>query len=291
MLAFGLYCAALCLVKGLNQTNMDNRFAFGLWIFLDLTVIALGAGAFFTGFLLYILKLRDLRAVINSACTDSVITFNMNQVISPITLTSGDFLLFKNLTFQGPGANVLTIQRSAAAGTPLFSIFSIYEQSVTTVISGLTLSNADSSINGGAIMNQGTLTVNNVTLSNNHSASGGAAIINTSTGNTTITNSTISGNQSGSVGAIFNAHGAMTISISNARTNEALGPGSASAHLGLEHFAIESADIDADIARLKDLGAHHQEGPILAPNGVRFAFLAVPDDVRIELVQPPKPAA
>ena len=35
---------------------MDNRFAFGLWIFLDLTVIALGAGAFFTGFLLYLLK-------------------------------------------------------------------------------------------------------------------------------------------------------------------------------------------------------------------------------------------
>jgi menaquinone reductase, integral membrane subunit len=30
---FGLYSAGLCLVKGLNQTNMDNRFAFGLWIF------------------------------------------------------------------------------------------------------------------------------------------------------------------------------------------------------------------------------------------------------------------
>ena len=40
---------------------MDNRFAFGLWIFLDLTVIALGAGAFFTGFLLYILKIKELR--------------------------------------------------------------------------------------------------------------------------------------------------------------------------------------------------------------------------------------
>ena len=58
LLAFGLYSAGLCLVKGLNQTNMDNRFAFGLWIFLDLTVIALGAGAFFTGFLLYILKIE-----------------------------------------------------------------------------------------------------------------------------------------------------------------------------------------------------------------------------------------
>src|SRR4051794_8013893 len=67
LLAFGLYAAGLCLVKGLNQTNMDNRFAFGLWIFLDLTVIALGAGAFFTGFLLYILKLKDLQAVIYSA--------------------------------------------------------------------------------------------------------------------------------------------------------------------------------------------------------------------------------
>ena len=67
LLVFGLYAAGLCLVKGLNQTNMDNRFAFGLWIFLDLTVIALGAGAFFTGFLLYIMKIKELGAVINSA--------------------------------------------------------------------------------------------------------------------------------------------------------------------------------------------------------------------------------
>ena len=67
LLGFGIYATALCLIKGLNQTNMDNRFAFGLWIFLDLTVIALGAGAFFTGFLLYILKFKELGSVINSA--------------------------------------------------------------------------------------------------------------------------------------------------------------------------------------------------------------------------------
>src|SRR5215472_9304428 len=76
MLAFGLYSAGLCLVKGLNQTNMDNRFAFGLWIFLDLTVIALGAGAFFTGFLLYILKLHNLRAVINSAVVIGLVCYS-----------------------------------------------------------------------------------------------------------------------------------------------------------------------------------------------------------------------
>jgi molybdopterin-containing oxidoreductase family membrane subunit len=76
LLAFGLYSAGLCLVKGLNQTNMDNRFAFGLWIYLDLTVIALGAGAFFTGFLLYILKLDELRAVINSAVVIGLVCYS-----------------------------------------------------------------------------------------------------------------------------------------------------------------------------------------------------------------------
>jgi Ni/Fe-hydrogenase subunit HybB-like protein len=76
MLIFGLYSAGLCLIKGLNQTNMDDRFAFGLWIFLDLTVIALGAGAFFTGFLLYILKLHDLKAVINSAVVIGLVCYS-----------------------------------------------------------------------------------------------------------------------------------------------------------------------------------------------------------------------
>jgi Ni/Fe-hydrogenase subunit HybB-like protein len=76
LLLFGLYAAGLCLVEGLNQTNMDNRFAFGLWIFLDLTVIALGAGAFFTGFLLYILKLHELRAVINSAVVIGLVCYS-----------------------------------------------------------------------------------------------------------------------------------------------------------------------------------------------------------------------
>jgi Ni/Fe-hydrogenase subunit HybB-like protein len=67
LLCAGVYAVYLCLRYGLNQTNMDNRFAFGIWIFLDLAIIALGAGAFFTGFLLYILRWRELKSVINSA--------------------------------------------------------------------------------------------------------------------------------------------------------------------------------------------------------------------------------
>src|SRR5512144_593722 len=76
LLALGLYAVYLCFAKGLNQTNMDNRFAFGLWIYLDLTVIALGAGAFFTGFLLYVLRRKELKAVINSAVVIGFICYS-----------------------------------------------------------------------------------------------------------------------------------------------------------------------------------------------------------------------
>lgn len=76
LLMVGLYAIYLCLAEGLFHTNMDNRFAFGIWIFLDLTVIALGAGAFFTGFLLYILKRKELKAVINSAVVIGLICYS-----------------------------------------------------------------------------------------------------------------------------------------------------------------------------------------------------------------------
>ena len=76
LLGLGIYAAGLCLYYGLNQTNMDNRFAFGLWIYLDLSIIAMGAGAFFTGFLVYILKQADLKPVLNSAVVVGLICYS-----------------------------------------------------------------------------------------------------------------------------------------------------------------------------------------------------------------------
>ncbi|MBW1721052.1 MAG: polysulfide reductase NrfD [Deltaproteobacteria bacterium] len=67
LLAWGGVSAFLVLWKGLNQTNMSNIFAFALWIVFDLAVIALGAGAFFTGFLTYIIGRKELRNIINAA--------------------------------------------------------------------------------------------------------------------------------------------------------------------------------------------------------------------------------
>jgi molybdopterin-containing oxidoreductase family membrane subunit len=90
VLGLGLYASFLILWRGLNQTNMDNRFAFGIWIFLDLAVIAMGAGAFFTGFLVYILRREDLKPVLSSAvvlgfiCYSGAIAILMLDVGQPL---------------------------------------------------------------------------------------------------------------------------------------------------------------------------------------------------------------
>lgn len=82
--------------------------------------------------------------------------------------------------------------------------------------------------------------------------------------------------------------GGLAVNISGARTGETLGSGDASAHHGLEHFGLDSEDIEADIRRLTGLGAVLLEGPIQVPGGPRIAFLRGPDDTRLELVEPRK---
>ena len=76
------------------------------------------------------------------------------------------------------------------------------------------------------------------------------------------------------------------VNISNARTDEKMGDGDPDAHWGLEHFGFDVTDIGAEIERLEGLGATLKEGPIDVPGGPLIAFLAAPDDVRIELIQP-----
>ena len=72
------------------------------------------------------------RFVIADVCASSVITFAPN-VTGAINLTSGELLINKTLTINGPGANLLSVQRSAAAGN--FRIFNIAPASVIAAIS------------------------------------------------------------------------------------------------------------------------------------------------------------
>ena len=78
------------------------------------------------------------------------------------------------------------------------------------------------------------------------------------------------------------------VNISGARTNEQMGGGDATVHWGIEHFGLNVDDMDAEIRRLEGLGAELMEGPIDVPNGPRIAFIKVPDDVRIELLELPR---
>jgi len=156
LLIFGLYAAGLCLVKGLNQTNMDNRFAFGLWIFLDLTVIALGAGAFFTGFLVYILKLRELRAVINSAvviglvCYSGAVAVLMVDVGQPLRawftfwypnvhsmLTEVTFCITCYLTVLAIEYLPIVLKNRKLREVPAFLVFEFQLHKLTYVLAGV----------------------------------------------------------------------------------------------------------------------------------------------------------
>ncbi len=62
---FGIFAIQI-LFWGLGYTDMNNNFAMGMWIIGDLGLVALGGGAFFTGFFLYIFRVDDLEPLINS---------------------------------------------------------------------------------------------------------------------------------------------------------------------------------------------------------------------------------
>ncbi|MBW1650624.1 MAG: polysulfide reductase NrfD [Deltaproteobacteria bacterium] len=75
ILLWGVIAMLLCWFKGLNQTNMNDAYGFALWIWADLAVIALGGGAFFTGFLKYIVGKDELKNIINYAVIIGVICY------------------------------------------------------------------------------------------------------------------------------------------------------------------------------------------------------------------------
>jgi hypothetical protein len=182
----------------------------------------------------------SLRQAILDACPDSTITFDMTpgHVTSPITLTSGELLINKSLTIQGPGANLLTI-----SGNNSSRVFNLTAASPGVVtFSGLTISNGQvpSGSSGGGILNNSTATVNIIssTLSGNSSAGFGVGggIFN-DTGTINVTNSTISGNSANFGGGIHNNNtGAINVTNSTISGNSAREGGG-----GMFNFAATGA--------------------------------------------------
>src|SRR5882762_1765935 len=157
-----------------------------------------------------------LRQAVIDACAGSTITF-ANNVTGTILLQDGQITIDKNLTIQGPGANLLTVKNIAPQSST--SRVFLVNAGVTATIAGLTITGGNVPGNGGGgggIFNNGTLTVTNSTISNNSSGvnsfgnGGGIYKI----GTLTVTNSTISNNSSDSGGGIYNSFG-LTLNVAN----------------------------------------------------------------------------
>jgi Ni/Fe-hydrogenase subunit HybB-like protein len=86
VLLWGIYAMLLCWLKGLNQTNMNNAYGFALWIWADLAVIALGGGAFFSGFLKYLVGKDELKNIINFAVLIGFICYSSALLILAIDI-------------------------------------------------------------------------------------------------------------------------------------------------------------------------------------------------------------
>jgi molybdopterin-containing oxidoreductase family membrane subunit len=80
-LMIGVLAAVMCWGLALNVTYLNNNYPFGLWIAADLGIIALGAGAFFTGFLRYIVKIDELKNIVNYAVVIGVLCYASAQGI------------------------------------------------------------------------------------------------------------------------------------------------------------------------------------------------------------------
>ena len=166
----------------------------------------------------------SLRTIIANACTGSNITFAAN-VRGAINLTSGELAINKAMTINGPGAHLLSVQRSIGASN--FRIFN-NTGNYSVAISGLTIANGSGQL-GGGIYNPGTLTLTGVTISGNAALNGGG--IHNDFGTLAIIGSTLSGNTvssnsvAGSGGAIFNRGGTVALTNSTVSGNSAIGPG------------------------------------------------------------------
>ena len=94
-------------------------------------------------------------------------------------------------------------------------------------------------------------------------------------------------------GLLFNAPivsvevGGVRINISGLKPDETLPEGNSRQSLGLEHFGLETDNIERDLAYLLSEGAELLGGPYQNEIGATVAYIKAPDNVRIEILQLP----
>ena len=197
-----------------------------------------------------------LRAAIeeaNSTTAQDAVNFALPNP-STIDLTLGELVINTNIYIVGPGARRLTVQRSQAVGTPQFRIFRVQITGTAfppPTIRGMTVTNGNSSADGGAIYVElnAILQLVDVSITNNTAAGSGGAIINL--GSLAISRSLIASNTSNGDlgGGICNVNpGTTSLTISDSTlTNNVGGQGGAIYSSG--NFSLANVTISQNTAR------------------------------------------
>ncbi len=156
-------------------------------------------------------SLRDVITQVNADTADQyVINFAVTGTIDLIDPLPA---LKNELSFQGPGASALTVQRDPSA-TP-FSIFTV-NTNVSVNLSGMSISggaavSGGGMYQGGGVYNSGTLTVTDCTFSNNSGFLAGGLV---NRGTATVTGSIFTANSGADGGGINNDSGTLLVTDS-----------------------------------------------------------------------------
>lgn len=81
LMLVGVGAALVVFVKGLGVTNLTNLVPWGLWISIDLSAIALSAGAFSVSALAYLLRRKELEPVARTAVFVGFIGYSMAMMM------------------------------------------------------------------------------------------------------------------------------------------------------------------------------------------------------------------
>jgi len=167
------------------------------------------------------------QAILDANANPGADTIDFQDELSGvITLTSGQLTITDDLTINGPGIFVITIDGNHAS-----RVFSVQQYASVTIF-GLTVSNGSVTDNaGGGIFNVGNLTLSNVVLSGNSAVGAifggaGGALFNSSLGDLTINNSALNNNSAARGGGIFNSAGRIVITNSTLSGNTSGGSAS-----------------------------------------------------------------
>ncbi|MBS1795850.1 MAG: VCBS repeat-containing protein [Acidobacteria bacterium] len=162
----------------------------------------------------------SLREAIAAAPSGGVVYFSaLFNTPQTITLSLGELAVNKNLTILGMDANLTTVSANSASRVFTTSSTGVFN----VILQGLTIANGfPSGGAGGAISNNGNLTVSQCHVTNSLATLGGG-IFNGNSGTLTVLNSTISNNtalNSDSGGGI-DSRGALNVFISTVSGNSA----------------------------------------------------------------------